>query len=476
MLASALKIVGASILTIAIAWALVLGWWQTNDYQPSSFDLLLYLGALPLSMIGGFLLLKGFIDHIKNPPTPSPSPGSEAKDSDPLTSAAAKTAAAERSYTIALVGASVITGPAASGAEILDAVSAGLRPQTDSELQDDAGFPVFAARVGTLDDARLGEWLVVHEDSLPKNMRDGEQARALALIDLALPPLLTDARQFMEQALPAAKLRVLWLVPSTCERDHFPALQAWLRSTYLSDIDKTRIEVSVRPVATEADALKEIDELILAIQREQLEKDLHLVIGATSHVGERTIQAWSSQNRLFTPDRQNGQVPGECAVCLLFTGTTEDTAGAIDDGVQVSRISSATRDKPVNANGRISSALLEQLISGLMTIRGIEASDIKKVIADGDHRANWVTELMNAVGEQFKELAPIDDCHSIGMVCGAIPPLGSLVALACCREKVLAEDGKVICLSTQDAVTRAALVVEPIPSPAGTVESATRTS
>lgn len=472
MLSSILKIVGAAVLTIAVVWALVLGWWQANDYQPNSFDLLLHLGALPLSLIGGFLLLKGFIDHIKNPPAAPASQTPGAADSDPLAGAAAKTAAAERSYTIALIGASVITGAGASGTEIIDAVSAGQRPKPNSELQDDAGFPVFTSRVENLSTDVLGEWIAMHEDSLPADLLDGEQARALALIDMVLPTVISQAQGLMDKVLPAAKLRILWLIPTNWERDHLPALQAWLNSTYLGAVDKTRLEISLRQIATEADALKEIDALVLAAKREQLEKDLHLVIGANSQIGERTLQIWSSQNCLFTPDRQSGQIPGEGAVCLLFSGA----AGAFDDSVQISRVSSATRDKPVDAGGRIRSALIEQLIDGLMSIRDIEASAVKKIVADGDHRESRVIELLSAVVAQFKDLAPMEDCYSIGTVCGSIPPLGSLLALASAREKALLEDCKVICLSNQDATARAVLLVEPFPPSPGTEESDFRTS
>lgn len=466
MLANVLKIVGASILAIAIIWALVLGWWQANDYQPSSFELLLYLGALPLALIGGFLLLKGFIDHIKNPPAPSEPQNPETIDNDPLASAAAKTAAAERGYSIALIGASVATASGMSSSEILDAVAAGKRPEPDAELLDEAGFPVFSARVERLDADVLGEWLAAHQDTLPKHFLDGEPVRALALLDMLLPAALDDARNLMDKNKPETRLRIQWLVPSSWERDHYPALLAWLRDSYLAEFDKTRFEASVRPVGTEVDVLKEIDELILAAKREQLEHDIHLIVGANSHIGESTVQTWSDQNRLFTANRQSGQIPGESAICLLFTGTPEDGVITPDESVRVSRISSARRDKSADAGGRVGSALLEQLIGGVLTIRGIDAADVKKIVSDGDHRDTRVTELMTAVGQQFKELDPMADCHSIGIACGTTSPLGGLLALACSRDKVLAEGGSVVCISNQDAIARAVLVVEPFsPSP-----------
>lgn len=68
MRSTILKTLGGIVLTTAVVWALVLGWWQANNFQPSKADLLLYLFVLPFSLVGGFLLLRGFIENLKAPP------------------------------------------------------------------------------------------------------------------------------------------------------------------------------------------------------------------------------------------------------------------------------------------------------------------------------------------------------------------------------------------------------------------------
>src|SRR5574343_989071 len=108
MWSKALKVLGASLLTFALVWALVLGWWQSNDHEPSRMELGLYLAALPLALVGGFLLLRGFIDHLKADPESAAVPHAPVRDDDPLALASAKMAAAERGFTIALADAFVV--------------------------------------------------------------------------------------------------------------------------------------------------------------------------------------------------------------------------------------------------------------------------------------------------------------------------------------------------------------------------------
>jgi len=44
---SLFKVLGGSLLTFALVWALVLGWWQSNDHQPGKLEIGLYLAACP---------------------------------------------------------------------------------------------------------------------------------------------------------------------------------------------------------------------------------------------------------------------------------------------------------------------------------------------------------------------------------------------------------------------------------------------
>jgi hypothetical protein len=84
---SLFKVLGGSLLTFALVWALVLGWWQSNDHQPGKLGIGLYLAALPLALVGGYLLLRGFIDHLKTPVAIQNAEVPGAHDDDPLAAA-----------------------------------------------------------------------------------------------------------------------------------------------------------------------------------------------------------------------------------------------------------------------------------------------------------------------------------------------------------------------------------------------------
>jgi hypothetical protein len=457
MQTSKLKIAGAILLAFIVVWVLVFGWWQADNHQPSVADLGLYLGLLPSSLVGGFWLLHGFIEQLRAPAAEPAAPA----DSDPFAHSA-RLAAEERGYTMDLIGMAVAAAPGASVEDILDAVAAGRRPELDADLRDDDGFPVFTARVGSLDLEAFGDKLAAAAGTLPGCFKHDEQLRALALIDATLPALLAEAGTLLDRAGPPARLRLFWLIPADWEAGHLPALQAWLRAEYLHDLGKAHVEVALRQVVDDVDALMQIDELIQAAGRTPAEGELNLVFGAHSAIGDKTIQAWTARSRLFGADRQGGQIPGECGVGLLFAA---GCGAPVERRLRISRIGSAVRDKPADAGGRINGALIEQLASGLLTVHGLAPAAIKAIVADCDHRESRVGELLRAAGEQFEELDPMTSCPRLGSACGTLSPLGGLLTLACAAGKAAAEAGPVICVSNQHPSARAALMVAPVPSP-----------
>ncbi|MBT0960209.1 hypothetical protein [Denitromonas iodatirespirans] len=458
MLASAFKIIGASILAFAVIWALVLGWWQANDHTPSTSELLLYLGALPVAVIGGYWLLRGFIEHVKAPP---PAPVAAPLDtSDPLASEAARTASRERGYTVGMIGASVLCG-AGGSLELLEALAADKRPTPDAQLLDDDGFPVFAARAEALDVDDIGERLREHDAVLADALGNADEPlRMLALIDAALPPALAQAREQMVQGGPDAHLHLLWLLPAGIDASLIGRLQAWLGAQYLADIDPARLTLRLRHTPTEAAALQELDALVLATRGDPSPPDVSLVLAAASAIGSATVQAWAARQALFSATQQNAAIPGECAVCLVF-----GDAPASDPQVRLSRISQGERDKSIVAAGRVSGALTEQLIAGLLTIHDLEASSIQAVVSDADHCQRRGTELFDALGEAFEAIVPGESAHQVATACGYAPPFGALLALACAWEKSVASMQPVLAISQQHPTARAAALLLPAPVP-----------
>ncbi len=62
--------------------------------------------------------------------------------------------------------------------------------------------------------------------------------------------------------------------------------------------------------------------------------------------------------------------------------------------------------------------LIDQLITGLLDVTGIAPSSIKSVMLTTDHRANYLAEALEGLGQSFEHLDPIKDCPAIGATVG----------------------------------------------------------
>lgn len=461
MWSSALKLLGGILVTFAVVWALVLGWWQSNDYEPGRIDLALYLGALPFALVGGFLLLRGFIDHLQTPVSAAKPAIGEVVDDDPLAPSRAQSDAAERSFSLCLVDAFVEAPGGTSVDEILSAIDSGKRPGPSSSLVDESGFPVFVGDVPGLDiDAFKEKFSAVIGDCRPCFDRDVD-FRALALLDGVMTKAHESVMRLLAPGGEGIRLKVIWLVPKRWSVECFPALRSWIQENYWSALRTSDLEISIFPIGRESEALLRLDQVILDVNRDRSAQDLVLIVAADSFIDEIGLAALEHSGKLFSPRHQNQKIPGEAAVALLLA--TKEILGHLgtEDAISVSRVAFGVRDKSVEAGGRIGGRLLGELVCGLVETGGLEPADVKLVVSDTDHRAGYVTELLEGLGQNFQHLDPIGDCQAIGAVNGATGPVGELIALACARTHVLSLNAPVLCLSNQDEKNRAVLLATP---------------
>lgn len=455
------KVLGGSLLTFALVWALVLGWWQSNDYEPSKLDLALYLGALPLALVGGYLLLRGFIEHLKAPPAADKPDIPALRDEDPLAATSAKTAAAERAFNICLVEGFVITAVGASTDDVLAAIDGGKRPEPSFRLTDEAGFPVFLAEVKDLDVDGMQEKMAAEAAPIREFAKRGDVLRTLALLDHLLGTVLERLTPLLAQAGDALKLRIVWLVPANWDSSQLAILRTWLQLNYWPNQERSGLEIALVPVATEVDAMRRLDEINLRINRDPANSELTLLLGAVSAVDEQTVESWSASNKLFSADHQDRKIPGEGAVGLLLASRASVERFDLPEVTVLSRVSMGVRDKPVDAGGRVGGKLIEQLVTGLLDVSVVENTQVKTALLDADHRASRVAEAMEGLGQTFEHFDPIKDCLAVGTVSGDLSPIGGLIALACARTKVLATEAPVLCLSNQHERDRAVLLAMP---------------
>lgn len=463
MRSTALKVFGGSLLTLALVWALVLGWWQSNDHEPSKLDLGLYLVALPLALVGGYLLLRGFIDHLKSPSVPVLPAVSPLRDDDPLALAAAKSEVAERSFVIGVIEGFVVTSAGASADEMLTSLEEGKRPEPSSRLSDESGFPVFLAEVPGLDVDAMRERCLGEAAQLGDLSACEPVMRSFSVLERLLEMVSDRLSALLEREDDAIALRVVWVVPAAWKNLDIPAMKAWLQAGLSSLPEKHRPDIAMVPAASEPEALQVLDEINLRINRDPANRELTLLLAVMSDVDEQSVAQRVGANGLFTSEHQQRQIPGEGGVAMLLAGKSLIDQLGLNDCVLISRVSMGFRDKPVDSGGRVSGKLINQLTTGLLDVTGVEHSAIKTAVFDTDHRADNLSEALEGLGQGFDHLDPIKDCLAVGASVGNLSPIGGLVALACAKAKVLATESPALCISNQHQLGRAVLLALPVP-------------
>ena len=174
---------------------------------------------------------------------------------------------------------------------------------------------------------------------------------------------------------------------------------------------------------------------------------------------------------MFTAARQEGSIPGEGAVALLLTRQATAERLQLENALTVSRLVHGSRDKRVDAGGRVGGKLIASLFERLLEATATDAASLNAVLLDTDHRAAHMTEALEGLGEGIAHLDPLKDVLAIGLVAGSLTPIGALLAIAAAGARSLAENAPVACLSNHHALERAMLIVRPVP--AGEPETST---
>lgn len=456
-----LKLVGSSLLTFAIVWALVLGWWQSNDHTPNTIELVLFLGALPLALVGGFLLLRGFIDHLKTPVENQEAQEGGFRDDDPLAGKAARDAATERTFRLLMAESCVLTYAGHSSDDILAAMQEGKRPQPSKHLVDASGLPVYAAEIEDIDTSEIAELLLKAGGRLASLAERERDLRILTLVNQVMLQAKDGLDKLLADGGDAWRLNVFCLVPVDWGTECLVDLQTWFRCNYWPDVKAADLLVSIMPVKSEGEVMRILDDLVVSSGRSSLPGDVNLVVAATSSVDAKSVEHLDASAQLFSPNHEDRGIPGEGAVALLFGHLSTLPGFSPDRAVNCSRINSGLRDKPVEAGGRVSGKLIQQLQLGLLDITGCNREQIKAVVADADQGASRIAEFWDGLGTTLEHLDPTKDCIAVGAVTGNLSPIAPLVALAVAHGKVLEQTAPTLCLSNLHGYYRAVWLLEP---------------
>jgi hypothetical protein len=476
-------------LLLGVIWLIIIIWWQYTHRIPTATDIVLYMLGLPLALLLGYWALKNSFNAIKLAAAIPPA-AAQGKTTHLPNASVNELSGKERGYSVQLLASSVLLPIGSNAAEAISAMQDGKRPDLDKELTDADGFPVFAGRIA---DIATEQFLEVFDPppAIPEYPLDQwpiTVIRGLLILHQVVEELSSKASEHSEahpapatgvstnlkpkSDVPLLTLRISLILPESWQLE----IRAWVASWFKVHFEVQKIwtagPIIVNQISSHlpTTALTLIDQLNLSVNRDEL-RDLCIVASCDSSVSQEMTDAWSQDNRLFSSKQQNGLVPGEGAAGVLFTSKKSAAGFEIDKSVEIRRLASARRDKSIDANGKISTALLEQLAEQALIVGNVELGKVTAVVSDIDHRANRHHEI-TAITSKLEALDLSTDSLAVNMANGHVGIASGLICLALGHQLAQDKDNAVLLLSASDAHERAALVILPVSAPSETTLTA----
>lgn len=457
-----------------VVWCLVVFYWRATDANPSSTDLALYLGALPLGLVGSYWLLRKGIERLKQGPA-TPAAAEQ-------TATATPEGAAPADFVLELIASAIRVPAGASGDEVAQGLIEPKRPELHPQLKDSAGLPVLAAQVEALDTAALADALaaLVGDGNLDLLFPE-ERQRALTLIDPVADELLLAALEAMPPVAepvplygrapppaPPPALRVQLLLPGSWPQAARQVAADWLLQKALATgFEAPAISIESLPVAATVDVWKTIAAAGRA-QHDAAPAHMHLLLAAQSQIGEASVERLGAQGRLLSARRQEGLIPGEAAAgVLLTTPALRPPSLAQTPPPQLQRLAWQRRDGTAT-QGKATTVQLHALLQQSLASGEGAAEKIAAVISDADHRPSRATAIAGAVSALLPELDPMQKCLNLGVACGDIGIVAPLALIAVAAAQSAADSAEVMVVGLGDDDTLGTLTVAPAPSPDST--------
>lgn len=479
------------LLFVALVWLAVLAYWKYTNHVVSTEDLLIFFFILPVALLLAYLLIRLLW-------------GAAKKTSHRLRAPAAVQAATVHTGT-SVDGGSREPNPAAyvistalcthfgdEGAQYLDAIlQEKKRAGISDEITRALGYGVRAAEVVQLELAAVHEGGrvtmmrtrallekvyvqlegVLHQAAPNTDLKDGSDKRP-AGVKLhpewhgemgqhnAAPA--TESLEAADGTMPAS-LRVHIVLPvfltapeaSLIQTDVTEWLQAagWPRQTVMA--------MTIQP-ENEVEYLRR-----LAVWQQQASSDVAasewlLVLSAVSWLDVDLLHDRLRKDLQFA-DRlaKGGTVIGEVACGVVLAKARPASWLQLEPFAQLSHLTLAQRNKPVDAKGTIEAELLAEMLADQTS--ALNEQDLKFVglTASGDMSDGRAVELGRWVTDGLPQLDFIDDVLSVAEHVGECGPAGNLLALALAAAMVRQRNGSVLYCSNQHASWRALAAVMP---------------
>ncbi|KQP12617.1 hypothetical protein [Pseudorhodoferax sp. Leaf267] len=478
-----LRGLGLFVAITCLVWVGVLWHWQATQRDMSPQDILLYLGALPVTV---FVLGVASAWALRGVSTRTAT--ASARSDLPSAATSTPTSAEAGHDRVQLLLAHAVSGAGGTVDDVLQAAQAGApRPVLDTELHDAQGLPVLVARVGEVDAASLAQELeslqagLVGPASVAASLDDAT-FRALALLTTQLEPTIDALAAWPERlgrpaetlrhtaAAVRTRVRVLVAWPAGTSEAQRALLQAWL-DTWL----RTHAEGVVAPDAwllhaTTAGSGPELwleaDRLLAAMAREE-QDDLVLLAACHSDLDAASIERLEEAGALFCATQPKGCIPGEGAAVLVLAGAHWPPAKAdAPFAPHLHRAAIGRRDKAVDAAGRVGSELAQELLRQSLAAAGVEAGTLAGLASDADQHSARGPEMYGAMLAQLPDLDVGEDLCMAGQLSGRTGPVATLLTVAMAAQRCAQTQRPWAALSVADPHWRLALLARPAPAPA----------
>jgi hypothetical protein len=492
---------GAALLVLisCAVWVAVLWRWEATSHDMNTSDIVVYLALLPLTVFVLALLLRWAWQSAARRQAALAASGAAAASTGAAASQPADGGGDDerRHATVQLLAAHLVCAAGESAAELQAAAQTGApRPALDSAFTDDDGLPVLTARIKALDTSAAGELDALLEAPLAAVRAKrpewaaleapGHVRRALSALEQALQQAVAALAPWAERFQPAQP-------PSNTPRDQAPARQVrlllgwptdWtafeqaLGLAFAADRVKATGDVPIAQacfvftsLAGSGEALlAHADRLLQTMTREGHQEPL-IVAACHSTLSDSAIEALERGGQLFTASkRPKGRMPGEAAAALVLADSAWPRSPDADGSVaHLHRPAVQTRDKSVDAPGRVTSDVLSQAITQALMAARLGGNAVAAITCDADQHSARSGEFHGGAMALGAELDTEQDMRVLGTVTGAVGAVSALLVVACAAELAKAADKPCLAVTLGDPFARLALVA--LPGPPTSVEA-----
>lgn len=465
--------------TFLLVWMVVIFYWKSSSRLPAQSELVLYLGMLPLVLIGaGWAIAKG-IAHQSSLPVDGASTNKSTAD-EKAAELALQKSSEERNWYLNIINTSLQTSVGSSTADVLAKLKdLGIQAELDPELKNEEGFPVFSARIADLDvtdtSIALEEWA---KPAGPETIDwTDAQLRALHLASVSVEEITVFASthpavlRYLQQqdvgrssnldAVPNLRLVLIW--PKHWDSAHQSAASSWIKTLVAQHGWPEDKVVVVNSMTASVGPIELLDQISVFSGRTQT-PSVGILLACDSAIDQNEVDALMSAGKLFGAKNPSGNKPGEVSAALLFGDSVQSRMFGDIQLSTLHRASWSARGKSADERGKVSDELLSSVIAQALESSKITSQQIMCVSSDNDQKVSREAELAQTMTVNFPELDLLKDTVKVAQACGIQSHATTVAALCIAHQHVVDDQMPAVSVSLQDPFLRAAVVITATPA------------